>query len=403
MNRILIVGASAAGLATAEALRRGGHRGAICLIGDETHLPYDRPPLSKQFLAGDWQHERLALRTLADLPALDLDLRLGVAATGVDAARQIVTLANGDRLSYDGLVVATGARPRRLPGSRGTAGVHTLRTLDDALALRAALRQGRRLAIIGGGFVGAEVAATARRLGAEVTVLESGPAPLAQSLGTQTGQYFAGLHQEHGVRIRTGAAVTGILTASGRVTGVGLADGTTVPADDVLVAVGCLPNTEWLHGSGLPVNDGLVCDQYCAAAPGVYAVGDVARWSNPLFGVPMRVEHRTNAAEQGIAVAFNILHPHRRRPFTPVPYVWSDQYDIRIQLYGHVRDHDEAVRLDNARSGRNRLVAYRVGDRLGGVLGIGVPPRTLRGWRARIAARTAWDAAIDDITSTATP
>ncbi|MFJ2116407.1 NAD(P)/FAD-dependent oxidoreductase [Streptomyces sp. NPDC087850] len=396
MNRIVIVGASAGGLATAEALRRSGYGGGITVLGEEPYLPYDRPPLSKQILTGEWQPDRLPLRAKADIDALDLDLRLGVRATGLDVAARTVTLADGSRLPYEGLVVATGVRPRRLPGCEGVTGVHTLRTLEDALTLKARLLPGRRLVIVGAGFIGAEVAAVARGLGVGVTVLESGPVPLALAVGERTGRWLARSHQDHGVRIRTGVSVSEVLATDGEVTGVALADGSVIPADDVLVAIGSVPNTEWLEGSGLTVDNGLVCDEFSAAAPGVYGVGDVARWDNPLFGTAMRVEHRTNAAEQAMAVARNLLarEPVPRRPFAPVPYFWSDQYEMKIQAYGYLRGHDEAVVVDDDASRGRLLVAYRTGDRLAGVLAVGVPPKTLRSWRALIAAGSPWADAL---------
>ena len=391
---MVIVGASAGGLAGAESLRRAGYAGAITMVGAESHLPYDRPPLSKQFLSGEWEPDRLPLRRRDELDAHGLELRLGVAATGLDLAGRLVELADGTRVPYEGLVIATGVRPRLLPGSEGVSGVHALRTLEDALVLRARLLPGRRLVIVGAGFVGAEVAGVARGLGVDVTVLEAGQVPLEQAVGEAAGRFLAGLHDEHGVRLRTGAAVAGIISREGRVTGVRLADGTLLPADDVLVAIGSVPNTEWLYGSGLNVLEGLTCDAFSAAAPGVYGVGDVARWRNPLFGREMRIEHRTNAAEQGIAVARNLLSPHARRPFAPVPYFWSDQYGLRIQAYGYLRDHNEAVVAEGDLAQRRFLVAYRKGHRLAGVLAVGMPPPVLRAWRARIAAGAGWDAAV---------
>jgi NADPH-dependent 2,4-dienoyl-CoA reductase/sulfur reductase-like enzyme len=393
VNRIVIVGASAGGLTTGEALRKAGYQGAITLVGDEPHLPYDRPPLSKHFLKGEWQAEQIFLRPRADIDALDLDLRLGVAATGLDLPGQAVELADGTRVPFDGLVVATGVRPRRLPGSEDVAGLHVLRTMEDALALRAGLGPGRRLVIVGGGFVGAEVAATARELGAEATLLEAGPVPLALAVGTEAGRFLARIHLDHGVQVHTGAMVAEVLSARDRVTGVRLAQGSILAADDVLVAIGSLPNTGWLEGSGLTVLDGLVCDEYSAAAPGVYGVGDVARWHNPLFGTSMRVEHRTNVGEQALAAARNLISPHRRQPFAPMPYFWSDQYDTRVLAYGHLRDHDEAVVVASEASQR-LLVAYRRGDRLVGVLAAGIPQKTVRAWRGLIAAGAAWEEAL---------
>lgn len=268
MNRIVIVGASAGGLATAEALRRSGYEGAITLIGDEPHPPYDRPPLSKQILTGEWQPDRLPLRRTRGIDALGLDLRLGVAAIGLDVTARTVALADGTHVPYEGLVVATSVRPRRLPGCEGVAAVHTLRTLDDASALRGRLRAGRRLLIVGAGFIGAEVAAVARGLGMDVTVLEAGPVPLAQAVGEQAGRFLARSHHDHGVHLRTAVTVAEVLAVDGGVTGAALADGSVLPADDVLVAIGSLPNTEWLDGSGLTVDNGLVCDEFSAAAPG---------------------------------------------------------------------------------------------------------------------------------------
>ncbi|WSQ14325.1 FAD-dependent oxidoreductase [Streptomyces sp. NBC_01231] len=396
MNRLAVVGAAAGGLATVEALRRGGHQGAITLVGDEAELPYDRPPLSKQILKGEWAPDRLALRARADIDALDLDLRLGASATGLDMAARTLLLSDGTQLPYEAMVVATGARARRLPGTEGIGGVHTLRTLTDALALKARLRAGRRLVIVGAGFLGAEVAAAARGLGVEVTLLEAAPGAMAQAVGEQAGRFLSRLHGEHGVRLFTGVTVAEVLGADGKAVGVELADGRVLPADDVLVAIGAVPNTEWLAGSRLPLGDGLMCDQYSAAAPEVYGVGDVACWHNPLFGTVMRVEHRTNAGEQALTVAHNLLNPDARRPFAPVPYFWSDQYDTRIQAYGHLRDHDEVLVLKRDVTGRQLLALYRRGDQLTGVLAVGQAPRTLRAWRGLIASGATWEAAVTD-------
>ncbi|WP_218131355.1 FAD-dependent oxidoreductase [Nocardioides sp. YR527] len=390
------MGASTGGLATAEALRRAGHEGPITLVGAEPAMPYDRPPLSKQVLTGQRGPNELALRSSAEIDALDLDLRLGVPAAGLDIGRREVLLEDGIRLDYDELVVATGVRARRLPGTGGIAGVHTLRTVSDALALKERLRPGRRLVVVGAGFVGAEVAAAANGLGVHVTLLESAPVPLAAAVGDATGRFLAAMHRDHGVGIRADVRVTEIVQDGGQVSGVRLEDGSVLPADDVLVAIGSVANTEWLADSGLAVQEGLVCDEYSAAGPGVYGVGDVARWHNPLFDVTMRIEHRTNAAEQGLAVARNLLCPETRRPFAPVPYFWSDQYDVKVQAYGYLRDHDEALVLDNTTSASGRLlVIYRKADRLVGVLAVGASPKVLRAWRALIAGSTAWTAVLN--------
>ncbi|TDT98344.1 NAD/ferredoxin-dependent reductase-like protein [Streptomyces sp. 846.5] len=390
MSRILVVGASAAGLAAVETLRREGYDGTVTLVGDESHAFYDRPPLSKQILASQWEPGKLALRPPADLDALGLDLRLGTAATRLDLAGRTVHLADGTELPYDGLIVATGVRPRRLPGE----GAHVLRTLGDALVLRDRLRRGSRLAVVGAGFLGSEAAAVARGLGAEVVLVEPAPVPLAHAVGAEVGRVLTQAHLDHGVDLRTGVAV--VEAGAG---GVRLADGELIDADEVLVAVGSVPNTDWLQGSGLTVADGLVCDEFSAAAPGVYGAGDVARWHNPLFGVEMRIEHRTNAAEQGMAAARNLLRPEARKPFAPVPYFWSDQYDMKIQAYGYLRGHDEVTVVDGDLTAGRFVAAYRTGDHLAGALAVGMPPKVLMSWRRMVAARAAWSDAVPSTAS----
>ncbi|WP_405522245.1 FAD-dependent oxidoreductase [Streptomyces canus] len=382
MRRIAVVGASAAGLSAAETLRREGYDGTITLVGEEPEPPYDRPPLSKQVLAAEWERDRLALRTSADLAALDLDLRLGVAATGLELVSRTVELGDGSEVPYDGLIIATGVRPRRLPGE----GAHVLRTLDDALTLRERLGAGQRLVVVGAGFLGAEAAAVAWRLGAEVTVLEPAAVPLAHAVGAEVGRMLAQVHGDRGIDLRCGVTVTEVTED-----GVRLAGGEEIEADEVLVAIGSLPNTEWLEGSGLTVGDGLVCDQYCEAAKDVYAAGDVARWYNPLFGTSMRIEHRTNAAEQGMAAARNLLAAEgARKPFAPVPYFWSDQYDMKIQAYGFLRGHDEVAVVEGDLAQRRFVAGYRTGDRVSGVLAVGMPPKAIRPWRQAIATGAAW-------------
>ncbi|MEV8454035.1 FAD/NAD(P)-binding oxidoreductase [Streptomyces sp. NPDC052095] len=392
-RRIVVVGVSAAGLSAAETLRREGFDGSLTLVGREHHLPYDRPPLSKQILSRAWSAERTALRPRADLEALGLDLRLGTSAVALSPGTRTVTLDDKTACGYDGLIVATGVRPRRLPGPPAP-GVHTLRTLDDALALRERLGAGRRLVVVGAGFLGSEVASSARALGAAVTLVEAAPVPLAHVLGHRAGEHLAQVHREHGVDLRSGTGVAEILAPGGRLTAVRLSDGALVPADDVLVAVGSVPDTGWLDGSGLRLADGVVCDQYLAAAPGIRAAGDVARWHNPLFGTDMRVEHRTNAAEQGMAAARNLLHPDSARPFAPVPYFWPDQHGIRIQAYGRLPGHDEARVVEGDPAQGRFLVAYRTGHRLTGALSFGMPPKALRTWRTAIAAGSDWRAAM---------
>ncbi|MFE5207784.1 NAD(P)/FAD-dependent oxidoreductase [Streptomyces sp. NPDC056600] len=371
MRRIVVVGASAAGLTAAETLRREGFAGSLTLIGEEPHAPYDRPPLSKQVLSGAWVADRLSRRTEEALRALDLDLRLGAVATGLDTIARVVRLGDGGEVGYDGLIVATGVRPRGLPG-----GGRVLRTLRDALELRERLYAGRRLVVVGAGFLGAEAAGVARGLGCEVVLLEPAPVPLAHAVGAEVGEVLAAAHREHGVDLRTGVAVTEVVDG-----GVLLADGSSVEGDEVLVAIGSWPNTEWLEGSGLEVADGLVCDRFSEAAPGVYGAGDVARWHNPLFGTSMRIEHRTNAAEQGMAAARNLLRPQARTVFAPLPYFWSDQYDMKIHAYGHLRGHDTVEIAEGDLGQRRFLAAYRAEGRLVGALAVGMPPKAVRPWR----------------------
>ncbi|WP_030326508.1 NAD(P)/FAD-dependent oxidoreductase [Streptomyces sp. NRRL B-3229] len=381
VNRIVVVGASVAGLTAAETLRREGYKGTLTLVGDEPHLPYDRPPLSKQLLTGQWDADRLTLRSETDIDVLRLDLRLRTAATGLDLAGRLVRLADGTRVPYDGLVIATGVRPRRLPGD----GAHVLRTLDDALALRDGLEPGRRLVVVGAGFLGAEAASVARSRGCDVVLLEPAPVPLAHAVGEQVGEVLAQSHRDHGVTLRCGVTVTQV--SSNTVT---LADGEVVEGDAVLVAVGSVPSVDWLADSGLDVGDGVVCDEYCRAAPGVYAAGDVARWHNPLFGLSMRIEHRTNAAEQAMAAARNLLRPDGSKPFAPVPYFWSDQYDVRVQAYGWLRGHEEVAVVDGDLAQHRFLAAYRGGDRLVGAVAVGMPPKAIHRWQQAIAARAPW-------------
>ncbi|MFF7601941.1 NAD(P)/FAD-dependent oxidoreductase [Streptomyces mirabilis] len=402
-EQILVVGASAGGLATAEALRRLGYGGHITLVGDESHLPYDRPPLSKQVLTGELGADQLLIRRPTDIDALGLELRLGEAAAGLDVMGRSVTLAGGTALGYDALVVATGVRPRRLPGTQGARGVHVVRTLEDAFTLKDRLRRGRRLVVVGAGFIGAEATAAARGLGLEVTLLEPAPVPLAHALGEQVGQMLTRAHRDHGVDLRTGVAVEAVLSHDGAVTGVRLTDGSEVAAQDIVVGIGSLPNTEWLQDSGLLLDNGLVCDEFSQAARDIYGVGDVARWHNPLFESMMRIEHRTNAAEQGLAVARNLLHPEARRPFAPVPYFWSDQYDMKIQAYGFLRGHGEVAVVHGDLAARSFIAAYRSGERLVGVVAVNVPPKTLRPWRAAIAARQAWHTAVNGTGTTTGP
>ncbi|MET8696988.1 FAD-dependent oxidoreductase [Streptomyces bauhiniae] len=329
MRTVTIVGASLAGLYAARELRARGYDGRLVVVGDEPHPPYDRPPLSKDFLTGRADEDRLALTDAEETAGLDAEWLLGVRAQGLDTGARTVLLADGRTIPTDGLVIATGAQARRLPGAL------TLRTLDDARALRTRLTGGpQRVVVIGGGFIGAETAASCAALGHDVTVLEAAPLPLLPQLGPEMAAVCATLHRRGGVRLRTGTGVTG-LRPTGSVTAVELADGHTLTADLVIAGIGAAPNTAWLAGSTLALGDGVLCDEGCVtASPQVVAVGDVAR----VGGV--RAEHWTSATEQPRVAVANLLAGRTLVTPRPVPYFWSDQYGSRIQFAGRYQPGD---------------------------------------------------------------
>ncbi|MFF7638321.1 NAD(P)/FAD-dependent oxidoreductase [Kitasatospora sp. NPDC008050] len=391
LREVAVVGAGAAGLHAAEALRRAGYDGRLTLIGAEPEAPYDRPPLSKHLLGGAWQPDRLALRGPEALGELDLDLRLGVRAERLDRRERTVHLADGGRVRGDAVILATGVRARRLPGAtEPLAGAHVLRTLADALALREELKPGVRLLVVGGGLLGAEAAATAVGLGAEVSWLVSSATPLAGVLGTETAALLTGLHREHGVRIRRGVAEE-VTRQRDRATGVRLADGSELAADVVLMAIGSEPETGWLADSGVPLEDGVACDAYCAAGPGVWAAGDAAAWPEPGTGRRRRVEQRTNATEQAATAAHNLLAGQEgdRRPYEPVPYLWTDQYDLRVQAYGRPGGADRFEVVDGSLAERRFAAACVRDGVVRGAVGIGAA-RALRAVRAQVAAGSPW-------------
>ena len=371
----MVAGGGAAGLAAAETLRQEGYGGSLVLLCGEPALPYDRPPLSKQILTGRWEHQRAVLRDRQHYADLGIRL-LHARASGLDTGRRLVRLTGGGSLPFDGLIIATGVRPRRLAAGHELAGVQVLRESPEAAQLRSAFQAGARVVIVGGGFLGMEVAAAARSMELDVTVAEPLAQPMLRQVGPELGAAVAALHRGRGVRLRTGTGVTGLLGEGGRVTGVALSDGSSVPADCVLVAIGAVPATGWLRGSGLPLGDGVECDEYCRAAPGIYAAGDVASWVNPRYRRRMRVEHRMNATEQGTAAAVNLLRGDVA-PFAPLPYFWTDQYEVKIQVHG-VCPEDAAVSMAEGAIGDPRFaVLYHAGGRLTGVLGWNAPARIL--------------------------
>jgi 3-phenylpropionate/trans-cinnamate dioxygenase ferredoxin reductase component len=394
LDTIAVVGASLAGLRAVETLRREGFDGHLVLVGAEPELPYDRPPLSKEFLAGDAEPEQLALRKLP-YDDLDLDVRLGTRAEGLDLADRTLTLDTGEGLAFDGLVIATGSAPRTLPGTPDLPGIFVLRTLADALAIRAALAVGPKVVVVGAGFIGSEVAATCRGRGLDVTVLEALPAPLVRALGVVLGGVCGELHRDHGVDLRLGVGVAGF-EGDGRVERVRLDDGTAIDADVVVVGVGVAPVTGWLDGSGLTIGNGVVCDATLLAAPGVVCAGDVARWPNALFdGEVMRLEHWTNATEQGVAAARRLLYGDGAAPevFAPVPLVWSDQYDRKIQTVGSFRGDDEMVVVHGSLAERRFTAVFGRSGRLVGALGFSMPAKVMQ-YRRMIADRVTFADAL---------
>jgi NADPH-dependent 2,4-dienoyl-CoA reductase/sulfur reductase-like enzyme len=353
--------------------------------------------LSKKVLSGEWEPDRIALRRDGGLDALGLDARLGVRAVGLDVTEQIVRLSDGSAATYDALVIATGSEVRRLPGQPELEGLHVLRTLDDSLALRAALTHGApRVVVVGAGFIGSEVAATAHGLGCAVTVVEALPVPLVRALGAEMGAACAALHRDHGVDLRLGVGVEGF-DGRGRVEGVRLTDGAVLPADVVVVGVGVAPATGWLDGSGLEVRDGVVCDASLAAGPpGVFAAGDVCRWPNELFGEEMRVEHWSNAAEQGAAAARNLLATAAGgtgTAYAPVPFFWSDQFDARIQFLGRAGGDDDVEVVHGALDSSQFVALYGRAGRFRGVFGLSSPKLVMR-YRKLLLAATSWEEAL---------
>ncbi len=357
-------------------------------------MPYDRPPLSKQVLAGDWEPDRVSLLPPERSEDLNFEWHLGQRAVGLDLTIKKVSLDSGTELNYDGLIIATGARCRSLPLPEGLEGVYTLRSLDDALALRSSLdSEPQRVVVVGAGFIGAEVAATARQRGLNVSMVEVAPVPFEHVLGAEMGEVTANVHRDHGVDVITGIGVEAI-QGDTRVEQVVLADGTTINADVVVVGIGVIPNTEWLEGSGLEIDNGVVCDETCLAAPDVVAAGDVARWPNRLFGETMRVEHWDNAVEQGMYAARRLLSGDQAiEPYTPTPWFWTDQFDRKIQLAGRTRPEDEIRVITGSIEERRFATAYGREGRLVGILGFNRPRHVMK-YKQMITDRVSWDDAI---------
>lgn len=374
MNRVVVVGASLAGQRAVQALRGDGFEGEIVVLGEEAHAPYTRPPLSKEILVGSQMVSDCQLPS----PDLDVDWRLGTRAVGLDRAARKVLLEDGGEVGYDRLIAASGLRARPWPGPGGDLqGVHTLRTLDDATALAAELSPGRRLVIVGAGFIGCEVAASARRLGVEVTMLAADPYPLLP-LGEMLGRWAEAMHRAQDVDVRCGCEVVA-LQGDQAVREVVLGDGSSVRADAVLVAIGAIPNSEWLADSGLALDPGLICDETLTAAgdADVLAAGDLASFpDHHRPGSHRRIEHWTVAAELGRLAGRNaLLDPAGRTAYEALPYVWSDQYDAKIQAVGHPGEADRFEVLEST-ADRGRFVVLGLsGDRPVAVIAVNAAKR----------------------------
>jgi NADPH-dependent 2,4-dienoyl-CoA reductase/sulfur reductase-like enzyme len=383
VDRIVIVGASLAGVHAADALREHGFNGDLAIIGAEPHLPYDRPPLSKDVLRGTSDLIDLQLHDQEWYDERAIRLRLATSATGLDPLERVLALEDGQEVPYDGLVIATGSRARRHhPDAEG---IRYLRDRDDAAALARDLPEARHVVVVGGGFLGLEIAATARSMGIEVAVVEIGPQPLNRTLGDELGSWVCEHHRRHGTRVYCSRYVTALRDGA-----VELDDGTLLRADLVVAGVGAEPNVAWLCSSGVDLGDGVRCDASMAACvPNVVAAGDVARWYNPLFDEEMRIEQWTNAVEQSRHAVRTLLGD--RRAYTPVPYQWTDQYGARMVFVGRANATDQ-VRIERADDSSLVAVLGRDGVHVG-ALCVNAP-RALAGLRAAIAERRPFATAV---------
>ena len=378
-NGIVIVGGGLAAARTAEQLRRSEYTGPITIVSDEVHVPYDRPPLSKEVLRKEVDDVALKPREWYD--EQNITLRLGAAAAGLDTAAHTVALSDGDVIGYDELVIATGLVPRRIPAFPDLEGIRVLRSFDESMALREHATSAQRAVIVGAGFIGCEVAASLRSLGVDVVLVEPQPTPLAAVLGEQIGELVARLHRDEGVDVRLGVGVAEV-RGEGHVDTVVLADGTELPADVVVVGIGSKPATEWLEGTGIEVDNGVLCDEAGrTSAPNVWALGDVASWRD-LMGHQARVEHWSNVADQARVVVPAMLG-QEVPDIVVVPYFWSDQYDVKIQCLGEPEATDTVHVVED--DGRKFLAYYERDGVLVGVVGGGMPGKVMKA-RGKIAA-----------------
>ncbi|HEY3994478.1 MAG TPA: FAD/NAD(P)-binding oxidoreductase [Mycobacterium sp.] len=376
---IVIVGGGLAAARTAEQLRRSEYTGPITIVSDEVHVPYDRPPLSKEVLRKEVDDVALKPREWYD--EQNITLRLGSAAAGLDTAAQTVTLSDGAVIGYDELVIATGLVPRRIPAFPDLEGIRVLRSFDESMALREHATAAQRAVIVGAGFIGCEVAASLRSLGVDVVLVEPQPTPLAAVLGEQIGELVARLHRDEGVDVRLGVGVAEV-RGDGHVDTVVLADGTELRADVVVVGIGSKPATEWLAGTGIEVDNGVICDEAGrTSVPNVWALGDVASWRDAM-GHQARVEHWSNVADQARVVVPAMLGQDVP-DIVVVPYFWSDQYDVKIQCLGEPEATDTVHVVED--DGRKFLAYYERDGVLVGVVGGGMPGKVMKA-RGKIAA-----------------
>ncbi len=391
---VVVVGANVAGIRAAETLRAEGFDGSLTLINGERALPYNRPPLSKEVLTGKTSLEEVVHRDDDYYRTLGIELRSGEPATALDLRRQTVKVGR-DTLPFDGLIIATGASARTIPELQDREGVYVMRSTEDAQQIRAAFERKPRVVILGAGFIGSEVAASARSLGLEVTIVELLPVPLVRALGENMGKACAKLHHDNGTDLRCAASVHKI-EGHGRVERVRLANGTCIDADLLIIGVGAIPNISWLSDSGLNLANGLVCDETLNAGhPAVFAAGDLVWWPNRLFGKGMRCEHWTNGAEQGRAAARNLLVGRgNAKPYLGSCYFWSDQYGSRIQFVGLPRGEASIVQ---GSFDENKFVAfYKDGNRVIGALGMNSPKALMKA-KLMIEKQTIWEVAVDAV------
>ncbi len=375
----MIIGGGLAAARTAEQLRRSEYDGAITIVSDEDHLPYDRPPLSKQVLRAET--DDVTLKPAEFYEEKDITVLLGNGVSSVDTAAKTLTLADGTQLSYDELVIATGLVPKRISSFPDLTGIHVLRSYDQSLALRREAGAARRAVVVGAGFIGCEVAASLRALGVDVVLVEPQSAPLASVLGEQIGELVARLHRAEGVDVRCTVDVARV-GGDDRVQSVTLGDGTELEADLVVVGIGSHPATDWLEGSGIEVDNGVVCDEVGrASAPHVWAIGDVASWRDTVGG-QVRVEHWSNVADQARAVVPSMLGQDALAAVS-VPYFWSDQYDVKIQCLGEPEGTDTVHVVED--DGRKFLAYYERDGAVVGVVGGGMPGKVMKA-RSKIAA-----------------